>query len=55
MTSTTRHAGLGTSTDIPDGDFETYSEAGYLWDDQKAKRFWPDINLTKRPRGRFLP
>ena len=37
MTSTTRHAGLGTSTDIPDGDFETYSEAGYFWDDQKAK------------------
>jgi DNA polymerase len=30
-------AGLGVATIIPELDFETYSEAGYVWDDAKQK------------------
>jgi DNA polymerase len=30
-------AGLGTATILPDFDFETYSEAGYVWDDEAEK------------------
>lgn len=30
-------AGLGTSTVLPDFDFETYSEAGYAWDPERNK------------------
>ncbi len=31
------HAGLGYSTILPDFDFETYSEAGYVWDAEAGK------------------
>lgn len=34
---TTIPAGLGRATCLPDLDFETYSEAGYVWDDQAGK------------------
>lgn len=30
-------AGLGVSTVLPDADFETYSEAGFIWDDTEQK------------------
>lgn len=30
-------AGLGTSTVLPDFDFETYSEAGFAWDEERRK------------------
>lgn len=30
-------AGLGTATILPDFDFETYSEAGFEWDEEKGK------------------
>lgn len=30
-------AGLGVATILPDFDFETYSEAGYIWDDEAQK------------------
>lgn len=33
----TRRAGLGVSTTIPELDFETYSEAGYVWNETDQK------------------
>jgi len=33
----TRLAGMGISTVLADGDFEAYSEAGYVWDDFKQR------------------
>lgn len=30
-------AGMGTSTVVPDVDFETYSEAGFVWDEESGK------------------
>jgi DNA polymerase len=34
---TTLRAALGTATVLPDLDFETYSEAGYVWDEARGK------------------
>lgn len=36
--------GLGISTSLPDMDFETYSEAGYEWDERANK--WRKLNLS---------
>lgn len=41
-------AGLGVSTVLPDLDFETYSEAGYLWDSEAGK--W--AALPGAPQGK---
>lgn len=35
-------AGLGTSVTLPDFDFETYSEAGYIWREDKQRWGSPD-------------
>lgn len=43
-------AGLGWSTVYPDLDFETYSEAGYVWDDQ-ANRWTGPPGAPKQTRG----
>lgn len=43
-------AGLGASTVRPDLDFETYSEAGYVWNEQEQKWGGPD-GAPKQTRG----
>ena len=43
-------AGLGWSTVYPDLDFETYSEAGYVWDGQ-ANRWTGPPGAPKQTRG----
>lgn len=43
-------AGLGWSTVYPDFDFETYSEAGYVWDGQ-ANRWTGPPGAPKQTRG----
>ena len=43
-------AGLGWSTVLPDFDFETYSEAGYVWDGQ-ANRWTGPPGAPKQTRG----
>lgn len=43
-------AGLGWSTVLPDFDFETYSEAGYAWDDQAGRWAGPP-GAPKQTRG----
>lgn len=44
MTPTVKRVGLGVSTSLPDMDFETYSEAGYEWDERANK--WRKLNLS---------
>lgn len=36
------HAGLGMATILPDHDVETYSPAGFVWDEQAQKFYAPD-------------
>ena len=40
-------AGMGISTVLPDIDFETYSEAGFIWDSKDCK-FHPPLNAMKK-------
>lgn len=40
LAGTVLHAGMGLATVLPDLDFETYSEAGYVWDETRRK--WGD-------------
>lgn len=40
-------AGLSHSTILADLDFETYSEAGYIWDDSTAKYKAPPNAMKK--------
>lgn len=43
------HAGLGYSTILPDFDFETYSEAGFVWDEAAGKwRALPGASQGKK-------
>ena len=47
---TTCRAGLSLSTVLPDLDFETYSEAGYLWSDETGRWEGPP-GAPKQTRG----
>ena len=40
-------AGMGYSTVIPDLDFETYSEAGFIWN-EKLQKFHAPLNAIKK-------
>lgn len=43
-------AGVGLSTAVPGGDYETYSEAGYVWDEDALK--WGSLpGLSNQDRG----
>lgn len=42
--TTQNKVGLYVSTSLPDMDFETYSEAGYVWDEPSNK--WRKLNLS---------
>lgn len=44
MVALQKRIGLGVSTSLPDMDFETYSEAGYEWDERANK--WRKLNLS---------
>jgi DNA polymerase bacteriophage-type len=44
-------AGLGLSTVVPDLDFETYSEAGFVWDDAEQKWKAPPDTPPQQGKG----